>query len=116
MRDETGGDTKNRDDGSRGIRELEECGGRIRDKTERTDLRKTDLAEIGEPIRAERKDDTIEAGAARCGKRPTCPGGGTTRGKWRAPAVRDRKGERPEARRGLRRRAEVGIGDTSGGN
>jgi hypothetical protein len=70
-------------------------------------LRKRDLAEIGEPIRAERKDENIEEGAARWGKGLTCPDGEKLRERCRAPAVRGKRRGRPEARRGLRRRAEV---------
>jgi hypothetical protein len=64
MGDETGGDPKNSDD----CDEVEEFGERIGDETGRKDFRKLDLAEIGEPLRAERKEDKIEAGAARWGK------------------------------------------------
>ena len=35
------------------------------DETGSKDLRKLELAEIGEPIRAERKEDKSEAGAVR---------------------------------------------------
>jgi hypothetical protein len=61
MGDETGGDTKNSDD----CDEVEEFGERIGDETEGKDLRELDLAEIGEPIRVERKEAKNEAGAAR---------------------------------------------------
>ncbi len=61
MGDETGGDTKNSDD----CDEVEEFGERIGDETEGKDLRELDLAEIGEPIRVERKETKNEAGAAR---------------------------------------------------
>jgi hypothetical protein len=47
--------------------DLEDFGGRIRDETGGRDCRKKDLAEIGEPIRAERKDGKLEEGAARWG-------------------------------------------------
>ncbi len=67
MGDETGGDTKNSDD----CNEVEEFGERIGDETERKDLRDEEVVEIGEPMRAERKEDKILAGAARWGKRPT---------------------------------------------
>ncbi len=67
MGDETGGDTKNSDNWD----EVAEFGERIGDETERKYLREVELWQIGEPIRAERKEEKILAGAARWGKRPT---------------------------------------------
>ena len=45
--------------------DFEEFGGRIKDETGRTGLRKKDLVEFGEPIRADTKDENLEDGAAR---------------------------------------------------
>jgi hypothetical protein len=45
--------------------DIEEFGGRIRDETGRKDLRKLVWAEIGEPMRDDKKDEKVEDGAAR---------------------------------------------------
>jgi hypothetical protein len=44
---------------------IEEFGWRIRDETGRKDLWKLVLAEIGEPMRDNKKDEKVEDGAAR---------------------------------------------------
>ena len=77
---------------------------------------KGDMAEFGEPIQCERKDEKLGEGRLRGEQTSPRRTGEMNCWRERAPAVRGRRGGgRPVGKRGLRRRGTAGGGAGRGG-